>query len=143
MVLALAFSHELPCYGLEVGLTNYAAAYCTGLLLGHRATGEDFSVEPTDTKRPFRAVLDVGLIRTATGNHVFGALKPFYESIDISLSSPPLNGRRQRSQLGFPDLLYTQVFKVCSEGRHKLVKPNHKTKAENTPVPIAGRRTGL
>ncbi|PPS03481.1 hypothetical protein GOBAR_AA17181 [Gossypium barbadense] len=105
------------------------------------ATGEDFSVEPTDTKRPFRAVLDVGLIRTATGNHVFGALKPFYESIDISLSSPPLNGRRQRSQLGLPDLLYTQVFKVCSEGRHKLVKPNHKTKAENTPVPIAGRRT--
>ncbi|XP_017632596.1 60S ribosomal protein L5-like [Gossypium arboreum] len=89
-ILALAFSHELPCYGLEVGLTNYAAAYCTGLLLGHRATGEDFSVEPTDTKRPFRAVLDVGLIRTATGNHVFGALKPFYESIDISLSSPPL-----------------------------------------------------
>nr|CAD1838960.1 unnamed protein product [Ananas comosus var. bracteatus] len=27
------FSHELPQYGLEVGLTNYAAAYCTGLLL--------------------------------------------------------------------------------------------------------------
>ncbi|XP_016752441.2 60S ribosomal protein L5 [Gossypium hirsutum] len=91
MVLASAYSHELPCYGLEVGLTNYAAAYCTGLLLGNRvlnllemddeyrgrleATGEDFSVEPTDTRRPFRAVLDVGLIRTATGNHVFDALK--------------------------------------------------------------------
>lgn len=36
MVLASAYSHELPRYGLEVGLTNYAAAYCTGLLLGHR-----------------------------------------------------------------------------------------------------------
>jgi large subunit ribosomal protein L5e len=25
MVLASAYSHELPRYGLEVGLTNYAA----------------------------------------------------------------------------------------------------------------------
>ncbi|MBA0764542.1 hypothetical protein Gotri_013886 [Gossypium trilobum] len=54
MVLASAYSHELPCYGLEVGLTNYAAVtYFTWI-----ATGEDFSVEPTDTRRPFRAVLD-------------------------------------------------------------------------------------
>ncbi|CAL4959992.1 unnamed protein product [Urochloa decumbens] len=91
MVLAAAYSHELPRYGLEVGLTNYAAAYCTGLLLARRvlkirdldeeyegnveATGEDFSVEPADERRPFRALLDVGLIRTTTGNRVFGALK--------------------------------------------------------------------
>uniref|UniRef100_A0A2P2MT99 60S ribosomal protein L5A n=3 Tax=Rhizophora mucronata TaxID=61149 RepID=A0A2P2MT99_RHIMU len=90
MVLASAYSHELPQYGLEVGLKNYAAAYCTGLLLARRvlktlemddeyqgnveATGEDFSVEPTE-RRPFRALLDVGLIRTTTGNRVFGALK--------------------------------------------------------------------
>ncbi|KAF3451067.1 hypothetical protein FNV43_RR07156 [Rhamnella rubrinervis] len=91
IVLAAAYSHELPRYGLEVGLANYAAAYCTGLLLARRvlkmlemddeyegnveATGEDFSVEPADTRRPFRALLDVGLIRTTTGNRVFGALK--------------------------------------------------------------------
>lgn len=91
IVLAAAYSHELPRYGLEVGLTNYAAAYCTGLLLARRvlkklemdeeyegnveATGEDFSVEPADSRRPFRALLDVGLIRTTTGNRVFGALK--------------------------------------------------------------------
>ncbi|KAJ6884865.1 60S ribosomal protein L5-like isoform X2 [Populus alba x Populus x berolinensis] len=90
-VLASAYAHELPRYGLEVGLTNYAAAYCTGLLLARRvlkmlemdeeyegnveATGEDFSVEPADTRRPFRALLDVGLVRTTTGNRVFGALK--------------------------------------------------------------------
>ncbi|KAJ8755409.1 hypothetical protein K2173_019207 [Erythroxylum novogranatense] len=90
LVLAAAYSHELPRYGLEVGLTNYAAAYCTGLLLARRvlkmlemddeyegnveASGEDFSVEPTE-RRPFRALLDVGLIRTTTGNRVFGALK--------------------------------------------------------------------
>ncbi|KHG30809.1 Protein vdcC [Gossypium arboreum] len=41
---------------------------------------------------------------------------------------------RQRAQLSFPDLLYTQVFKVFSEARHKLVKPNHKTKAKNAPI---------
>ncbi|XP_059659954.1 large ribosomal subunit protein uL18 isoform X2 [Cornus florida] len=91
MILAAAYAHELPHYGLEVGLTNYAAAYCTGLLLARRvlkmlemddeyqgnveATGEDFSVEPAESRRPFRALLDVGLIRTTTGNRVFGALK--------------------------------------------------------------------
>ncbi|WVZ95513.1 hypothetical protein U9M48_041266 [Paspalum notatum var. saurae] len=91
IVLAAAYSHELPRYGLEVGLTNYAAAYCTGLLLARRvlkireldqeyegnveATGEDYSVEPADERRPFRALLDVGLVRTTTGNRVFGALK--------------------------------------------------------------------
>ncbi|KAI4356229.1 hypothetical protein L6164_000267 [Bauhinia variegata] len=91
IVLAAAYAHELPNFGLKVGLTNYAAAYCTGLLLARRvlkilemdaeyegnveATGEDFSVEPAETRRPFRALLDVGLIRTTTGNRVFGALK--------------------------------------------------------------------
>ncbi|KAI5555610.1 hypothetical protein POPTR_019G099000v4 [Populus trichocarpa] len=91
IVLASAYAHELPRYGLEAGLTNYAAAYCTGLLLARRvlkmlemddeyegnveATGEDFSVEPADSRRPFRALLDVGLLRTTTGNRVFGALK--------------------------------------------------------------------
>nr|DAD21867.1 TPA_asm: hypothetical protein HUJ06_023330 [Nelumbo nucifera] len=70
MVLAAAYSHELPRYGLEVGLTNYATAYCTGLLLARRvlkmlemedeyqgnveATGEDYSVESTESRRPFR-----------------------------------------------------------------------------------------
>ncbi|KAM0861258.1 hypothetical protein ACQ4PT_046000 [Festuca glaucescens] len=91
IVMAAAYSHELPRYGVEVGLTNYAAAYCTGLLLARRllkyreldqeyvgnveATGEDFSIEPSDERRPFRALLDVGLLRTTTGNRVFGALK--------------------------------------------------------------------
>jgi len=34
--MCAAHSHELPKYGLKVGLTNYAAAYCTGLLLARR-----------------------------------------------------------------------------------------------------------
>merc|ERR1719298_276095 len=34
-----------------------------------------FLVEHEDGPRPFTCVLDVGLIRTSTGNRVFGALK--------------------------------------------------------------------
>lgn len=37
-VLCAAYSHELPNYGVKVGLTNYAAAYCTGLLLARRVS---------------------------------------------------------------------------------------------------------
>jgi len=88
--LVAAYSHELPRYGLKVGLTNYAAAYCTGLLLARRvnkklglefegveeADGEEFHVEADDDgKAPFRALLDVGLKRTTTGARVFGAMK--------------------------------------------------------------------
>jgi large subunit ribosomal protein L5e len=38
MILCSAYSHELPRYGVKVGLTNYAAAYCTGLLLARRVS---------------------------------------------------------------------------------------------------------
>jgi len=86
-----AYAHELAAYGLKVGLTNYAAAYCTGLLLARRvnsklgleyegiedaADGEDFHVEADpEGKAPFRALMDVGLRRTTTGARIFGALK--------------------------------------------------------------------
>ncbi|GKA22696.1 60S ribosomal protein L5-like protein, partial [Tanacetum coccineum] len=109
MILATAYAHELPHYGLKVGLTNYAAAYCTGLLLARRvlkklemdeeyqgnveATGEDFSVEPAESRRPFRALLDVGLLRTTTGNRVFGALKGALDGgIDIPHSEKRFAG---------------------------------------------------
>jgi hypothetical protein len=36
VVVCAAYSHELPRYGLAVGLTNYAATYATGLLLARR-----------------------------------------------------------------------------------------------------------
>lgn len=39
------------------------------------ATSEDYSVEPTDSRKPFCVFLNVGLLRTTTGNRVFGALK--------------------------------------------------------------------
>merc|ERR1711871_159648 len=89
--LCAAYSHELPKYGIEAGLTNYAACYATGLMGARRLLkkmglderyegqeepdGEMFLVEHDDGPRPFTAVLDVGLVRTTTGNRVFGALK--------------------------------------------------------------------
>nr|XP_016439554.1 PREDICTED: 60S ribosomal protein L5-like [Nicotiana tabacum] len=109
MILASAYAHELPRYGLKVGLTNYAAAYCTGLLLARRVlkklemdeeyegnldvNGEDYSVEPAESRRPFRALLDVGLVRTTTGNRVFGALKGALDGgIDIPHSEKRFAG---------------------------------------------------
>jgi len=38
VIMCAAHSHELTKYGLKVGLTNYAAAYCTGLLLARRVS---------------------------------------------------------------------------------------------------------
>jgi len=42
-----------------------------------KVTGElyDVSEKPNESRRPFKAVLDTGLVRTTTGNKVFGALK--------------------------------------------------------------------
>ncbi|OJJ35205.1 hypothetical protein ASPWEDRAFT_110006, partial [Aspergillus wentii DTO 134E9] len=94
-VFASAYSHELKRYGITQGLTNWAAAYATGLLLARRtlkklgldeqftgveeADGEYKLTEAAETedgeRRPFKAFLDVGLVRTSTGARVFGAMK--------------------------------------------------------------------
>ena len=100
-ILCQATSKELPRYGLEVGLKNYAAAYCTGLLVARRLlqkigldevyegnTEVDAEVVKTEVgkktyfveevdedKRPFRALLDVGTRATTTGCRIFGAMK--------------------------------------------------------------------
>ncbi|KAK4717625.1 hypothetical protein R3W88_015963 [Solanum pinnatisectum] len=115
MILASAYASELPRFGLKVGLTNYAAAYCTGLLLARRVltklemdeeyqgnldvNGEDYSVEPAESRRPFRALLDVGLLRTTTGNRVFGALKGALDGgIDIPHSEKRFAGYSKDSK---------------------------------------------
>jgi len=92
VILAAAYSHELPRYGVKVGLTNYASAYATGLLLARRllkklkldkvytgvkdANGAEYNVEDVDGQPgAFQCYLDVGLSRTSTGAKVFGAMK--------------------------------------------------------------------
>jgi len=92
VVMTAAYAHELPRYGIPFGLTNYAAAYATGLLLARRhlrklgldkayvglvdPTGADYLVESNEEgPRPFLALLDVGLARTTTGSRIFATLK--------------------------------------------------------------------
>lgn len=101
-IVCAAYSHELPRYGVKVGLTNYAAAYCTGLLVARRilqklrldtlytgctdVTGEEYLVEQADDgPGAFRCYLDVGLARTTTGARVFGAMKG---AVDGGLNIP-------------------------------------------------------
>ncbi|MCJ1351448.1 MAG: 60S ribosomal protein L5 [Icmadophila ericetorum] len=94
-VLCAAYSHELKVYGINHGLTNWAAAYSTGLLLARRtlkklgldetftgveeADGEFKLTEAAEhegeDRRPFKCFLDVGLARTSTGARIFGAMK--------------------------------------------------------------------
>lgn len=93
-VLVAASSKELPRYGINHGLTNWTAAYATGLLVARRALTKlnladkyvgvaepdgEYAVtealEEDDAPRPFKAYLDVGLKRTSTGSRVFGAMK--------------------------------------------------------------------
>jgi len=100
-VLCSAHSSELPKFGLPVGLKNYAAAYATGLLVARRLltqlgmneiyagaeepTGEIVSTEVNgrtyfvdnvnDERKPFRALLDIGIKNTTTGAKIFGAMK--------------------------------------------------------------------
>lgn len=100
-VLCQANSKELGKYGVNTGLTNYAASYATGLLLARRllkqlkleelykgvaeASGEHFDVSKDLEnrrnegeeiwKRPFKAALDIGIVRSTKGNKVFAAMK--------------------------------------------------------------------
>jgi len=107
VIVESAYAHELPKYGVKVGLSNYAAAYCTGLLVARRilhkfslneiytgvteADGEDFAVEDVDGQPgAFRCYLDIGLARTSTGAKIFGALKG---AVDGGLDIPHSNKR--------------------------------------------------
>jgi len=92
IVITQATSKDLANYGVKAGLKNYAAAYCTGLLLARRTlkkfgldqtikgkeeiNGEEFHIEEEDTdQRPFKCILDVGIRRTCLGARMWGALK--------------------------------------------------------------------
>jgi large subunit ribosomal protein L5e len=127
-VLAAAYSHELPRYGVPSGLTNYAAAYATGLLLARRVlsklgladkykgntevTGADYNVEELqDGPHPFRALLDVGLRRTTTGSKVFAALKGAADGgIDIPHSDRRFVGYDEEAKTLNAEVLRKHIF---------------------------------
>ena len=90
-VFCQADSYELKKWGLTAGLSNYASAYATGLLLARRllkkvgldtqyagntdlATDYDAGNDVRD-RRPFKLILDVGLRATTTGSKVFAVMK--------------------------------------------------------------------
>ena len=131
-VMTAAYAHELPRYGVKIGLTNYAAAYCVGLLLARRhltklgladkyvgkeqANGEDFNVS-TDTERdddapnPFKAILDVGLVRTTTGARVFSALKGATDGgLDVPHSVTRFAGYDSETKAFNADVLRKYIF---------------------------------
>ncbi|XP_017771235.1 PREDICTED: 60S ribosomal protein L5 [Nicrophorus vespilloides] len=101
-IICSAYSHELPKYGVKVGLTNFAAAYATGLLCARRllkklnldtlyegnteVDGDEYNVESVDDgPAAFRCYLDTGLQRTTTGARVFAAMKG---AVDGGLNIP-------------------------------------------------------
>jgi len=121
--IAAAYSHELPKYGMKAGLTNYAAAYATGLLCARRLLtkydlaetyegktedlGEDYHVEQGDEEnRPFKCFLDTGLVRTSTGARVFGALKGAVDGgLDIPHNEKRFAGYDLQDKSHDPDTL--------------------------------------
>ncbi|KAK7605264.1 hypothetical protein V9T40_007122 [Parthenolecanium corni] len=128
IVVCAAYSNELPNYGIKVGLTNYAAAYCTGLLVARRllkklgldrlyegcteVTAEEYSVEPVeDGPNAFRCYLDVGLTRTSTGARVFGALKGAVDGgINIPHSVKRFPGYSAESKSYDPEVHRKHIF---------------------------------
>lgn len=128
VILAAAYSHELPRYGVKVGLTNYAAAYCTGLLLARRLLtklnlheiytgqqeidGDEYNVESVDgSPGAFRAFLDVGLARTSTGAKVFGCLKGAVDGgLDIPHSMKRFPGYDSESKEFSADVHRNHIF---------------------------------
>jgi len=130
IVICAAYSHELPRYGVKVGLTNYAAAYCTGLLLARRILqkfsldsvykgndnidGTMYCVEDEDgAPGAFRACLDVGLARTSTGAKVFAALKGAVDGgLDIPHSERRFPGYDSESKSLNADVHREHIFGI-------------------------------
>jgi large subunit ribosomal protein L5e len=126
--LMAAYAHELPRYGIKLGLTNWAAAYATALLLARRVNqklnldyvgqeeidGEDFNVEADpEGKRPFKAYLDVGLARTTTGVKLFGAVKGACDGgLDIPHNDRRFPGTEKsgKDYTSNPDMVRNYIF---------------------------------
>merc|ERR1712176_1568432 len=131
VIVCAAYAHELPRYGVKVGLTNYAAAYCTGLLRARRVlqkfsldtvyegntqiNGEMYNVEDADDgPGAFRACLDVGLGRTSTGAKVFAAMKGAVDGgLDIPHSEKRFPGYDAESKS-----LNAEVHRAHIFGKH-------------------------
>lgn len=154
LVHASAYSHELVTHGVPVGLTSYAAAYATGLLLARRmlskigladkyegvteATGEDFCVKAVAEKgrkprRPFKAILDIGLSRATTGARIFGVLKGALDGgIDIPHSEKRFPGfSKEKGELD-SEVHRSRIFSQHVAEYHKQLKSEDPEKYNKT-----------
>ena len=122
---------------MSVGLKNYAAAYCTGLLCARRLLqkvglddvyeGNDeidgnvvsttvgkttyYVDEVDEDKNPFRALLDVGCKTTSTGCRIFGALKGAADGgLDIPHSEKRFPGYDRDSKEYDADMHRERIF---------------------------------
>jgi len=147
--VASATSKELPRYGVKAGLTNYSAAYCTGLLLARRvlkakkldgvyaglkeATGESYNVEQVKGQsRSFRCFLDTGLARTSSGANIFGALKGAVDGgLEIPHSTKRFPGYNSQDGSYKPEVHKARIFghhvaayikKLQDEGNDETIK---------------------
>jgi large subunit ribosomal protein L5e len=136
VVMCSATSKELPRYGVSVGLANYAACYCTGLLLARRVLTQlnladkyegntdeidgsyyevdDLHDEDDSAPRPFKAFLDIGLARTTTGARIWGCLKG---AVDGGLAVPYSENRLLGWDSEFKEL-DAEVHKKYIFGEH-------------------------
>jgi large subunit ribosomal protein L5e len=148
VILAAAYSHELGRYGVPVGLTNYAAAYATGLLLARRVltkldlagkypgnkeiNGQDYNVdELVDGPRPFSALLDVGLKKTTTGAKIFGALKGATDGgVYIPHSEKRFVGYDEEGKKLDAEVLRKHIFGVHVADYMKSLKEENSAKYE-------------
>jgi large subunit ribosomal protein L5e len=149
-ILAAAYSHELPRYGMAAGLTNYAASYATGLLLARRLlktlnladkyqgnkeiNGQDYNVEAlADGPNPFTALLDVGLHRTTTGSKLFAVLKGAADGgIEVPHSERRFVGYDAEQKKFDPEVLRKHIFGTHVAEYMKSLKEENPTKYERT-----------
>merc|ERR1712000_83119 len=161
-VMCAAYAHELPRYGLKVGLTNYAASYCVGLLLARRhltklgmadlytgkatVDGEDYNVfedqeRDDEARNPFRAVLDVGLARTTTGAKIFDAatLRKYLFGGNISEYMETLQEEPEKYKRQFGKYQAAGVsasgLEALYESAHKAIRANPAAEKKTPSVP--------
>uniref|UniRef100_G1Q087 Large ribosomal subunit protein uL18 C-terminal eukaryotes domain-containing protein n=1 Tax=Myotis lucifugus TaxID=59463 RepID=G1Q087_MYOLU len=143
-IVCVAYAHG-PKYGVQVGLTSYAAAHCTGLLLARRllnrfgtdkvnegqveVTEDEYNVESTDSQPgAFTCYLVAGFARTTTGSKAFGVLKGAVDRVLSTLHSTKL----------FSMILKNKEFKAevqreyimgqnIADHVHYLLEQDHKT----------------
>merc|ERR1739842_74849 len=114
IIVCAAYAHELPAFGVKVGLTNYAAAYCTGLLLARRVLqkfnldgtyegntnvdGNHFCVEDVDDgPGAFRACLDVGLARYIKLGITPDSIEGVYKKAHAAIRANPGHVKKAKS----------------------------------------------